>query len=72
MHLVFGVPKKKEIARRLGVDVKTVRRHVRGSDEYPARRTPKRGRALDADREEIEDLIRDDERISANRMGRAP
>ncbi|MEM9798823.1 MAG: IS21 family transposase, partial [Planctomycetota bacterium] len=69
MHLVCGVPKK-EVARRLGVDVKTVRRHVRGPDEYPARQTPKRGRALDAHREEIEELIREDERISAKRIGR--
>ena len=69
MHLVDGVPKK-EVARRLGVDVKTVRRHVQGSDKYPERRTPKRGRGLDSHREIVEDLIRQDERVSAKRIGR--
>lgn len=69
MHINEGVPKK-ESARRLGVDVKTVRRHLRGPEEYPARRTPKRGRSLDAHRDEIVALIERDERISAKRIGR--
>ena len=69
MHLVEGVPKK-EIARRLGVDVKTVRRHVAGPEKYPARRTPKRGRQLDEHRAEIEGLIKQSARISAKRIGR--
>ena len=69
MHLVEGVPKK-EVARRLGVDIKTVRRHVGGADEYPARRTPKRGRRLDEHRGEVEGLIEETPRISAKRIGR--
>ena len=69
MHLVEGVAKK-EVARRLGVDVKTVRRHIQGPDEYPARRSPRRGRALDAHRDEIVALLELDRRISAKRIGR--
>ena len=69
MHIVDGVPKK-EVARRLGVDVKTVRRHVGGPEEYPARQSPERGRMLDAHRDEIVALIEQEERISAKRIGR--
>ena len=69
MHLVEGVPKK-EVARRLGVNIKTVRRHVLGLDEYPSRRSPKRGRRLDAHRKEVETLVKETPRISAKRIGR--
>lgn len=69
LHIVEGVPKK-ELARRFGVDVKTVRRHVRGSEEHPARRTPRRRRALDDHRAEIERLLQDDPKVSAKRVGR--
>ena len=69
MHLTEGVPKR-EVARRLGVDVKTVRRHVNGGDTYPARRTPKRGRALDGHRAKVEKLLQDDAKLSAKRVGR--
>lgn len=69
MHLVEGVPKK-DVARRLGVDVKTVRRHVQGSDEFPKRASPLRGRKLDSHREEIAQLIETDPSLSAKRIGR--
>lgn len=69
LHLVEGVTKK-EVARRLGVNIKTVRRHVGGDDEYPVRRTPKRGRRLDDHRAEVLDLIEESPRISAKRIGR--
>ncbi len=69
MHLVEGVPKK-EVARRLGVDIKTARRHVLGSAAYPARRSPRRGQALDPQRAEIEKLLAAEPRISAKRVGR--
>ena len=69
MHLTEGVPKK-EVARRLGVDIKTVRRHVDGSDQYPARKTPKRGRALDDHRAKIEKLLQNNAKLSAKRVGR--
>lgn len=69
MHLVEGVPKK-TVARRLGVDIKTVRRHVTGGSEDPVRQSPKRGGALDAHRSEIEQLVEETPRISAKRIGR--
>ena len=69
MHLVEGVPKK-EVARRLGVNIKTVRRHVLGPEEFPGRQSPKRGRRLDAHRREIESLIKETPKISAKRIGR--
>ena len=69
MHLTEGVPKK-EVARRLGVDIKTVRRHITGDDAHPARKTPNRGCALDEHRDLIEKLIQDSPKISAKRIGR--
>jgi len=69
MHLVNEVPKK-EIARRLGVNIKTVRRAVE-LEAFPKRRaSPRRGRRLDACREEIVALLRLEPRVSAKRVGR--
>lgn len=69
MHLVDEVPKK-EIARRLGVNIKTVRRAVE-LEVFPKRRaSPRRGRRLDAWREEIVALLRLEPRVSAKRVGR--
>lgn len=69
MHVAGGVPKK-EIARRLGVDVKTVRRAL-ARDEAPlVRKSPARGKRLDGWRERIEELLREEPRISAKRIGR--
>jgi len=68
MYVVQGVTKK-EIARRLGVDVKTVRRAV-ASDEAPlARRSPRRGRRLDPFAEEVAGWLRDEPRLTAKRIG---
>ena len=69
MHIVEGVPKK-ELARRFGADIKTVRRHIQGGDDYPDRKTPRRRRALDDHRVEIEKLLQDDAKLSAKRIGR--
>ncbi len=52
MHLVAGVPKK-EVARRLGLDVKTVRRALSRSEAAFERRSPARGRRLDPWREKM-------------------
>ena len=69
MHLTEGVPKK-EVARRLGVDVKTVRRHIQGGETYPARKDPNRTRALDAHRDQIEVLLQGNNKLSAKGIGR--
>lgn len=69
MHHVDGVPRK-EIARRLGVDVKTVRRAL-GRERAPlVRESPPRGRQLDRWREKIEELLKSEARISAKRIAR--
>jgi len=69
MHHVDGVPRK-EIARRLGLDVKTVRRAL-GRDRAPLERdSPARGKRLDRWREKIEELLRLEPRISAKRIAR--
>ena len=52
MHLTEGVPKK-EVARRLGVDVKTVRRALASDDPPGQRASPKRGRRLDSFKDEV-------------------
>lgn len=69
LHLVDGVPKK-EVARRLGLDVKTVRRAL-GRDRVPlVRQSPARGSSLDPWKARIEDLLKADARISAKRIAR--
>jgi transposase len=69
MHIADDVPKK-EVARRLGVDIKTVRRHLSGGAKRPAQGAPRRPRALDPYRAEIEKLIERDAMVSAKRIGR--
>lgn len=69
MHLVDGVPKK-EIARRMGLNVKTVRRAVACTVAPVERRSPARGRRLDSCREEIIDLLRHEPKLTAKRIGR--
>jgi transposase len=67
MHWVDGVPRK-EIARRFGLDVKTVRRALH-QDTRPARRvSPARGSRLDPFRAEIEALLVADPKLSAKRI----
>ncbi len=67
MHLADGIPKK-EIARRLGVNVKTVRRALLRTEAPVRRRSPPRGQTLDAHREQIEELIRKEPKITAKRI----
>ena len=66
MHVVDGVPKK-QIAERLGLDIKTVRRAVA---QAPARRAVSRPRHLDRWRAQIEQWLRQDRRLTATRIRR--
>ncbi len=68
LHLVERVPKK-EIARRLKLDVKTVRRAV----ERPtpaARVSPPRASSLDPWQDRIEQWLREDRKLTAKRIRR--
>ena len=70
MHLSQGISKK-EISRRLGLDVKTVRRAL-GSGSGPvrgARGRPGRRSMLEAWRGRIEGWLRSESRLSAKRIG---
>ncbi len=69
MHHVDGVPKR-EVARRLDVDVKTVRRALEGDEAPTKRRSPRRGCRLDGWRSEIEGLLKAEPKISAKRIAR--
>jgi transposase len=69
MYLTDHIPKK-EIARRLGVDVKTVRRALAREQAPKRRRSPPRGCRLDAHRERIEAWLREDPKLTAKRIGR--
>ena len=68
LHLVEGVPKK-EIARRLQLDVKTVRRAV-DQPTPPERVSPPRACSLDPWRDQITQWLRDDSKLSAKRIRR--
>ena len=68
MHVVDGVPKK-QIAERLGLDIKTVRRAV-AQAAAPARRAVSRPRHLDRWRAQIEQWLRQDRRLTAKRIRR--
>ena len=68
MHVVDGVPKK-QIAERLGLDIKTVRRAVTQAPA-PARRAVSRPRHLDRWRAQIEQWLRQDRRLTAKRIRR--
>ena len=68
MHVVDGVPKK-QIAERLGLDIKTVRRAV-AQAAAPARRAVSRPRHLDRWRAQIEQWLRQDRRLTATRIRR--
>lgn len=67
MHDVGGVPMR-EIARRLGLDVKTVRRAVARTTAPTDRASPARGRVLDPYRAEIATMLRAERRLSAKRI----
>ncbi len=68
MHMVQQIPKK-EVARRLGLDVKTVRRAL-DSSEPPKRRSPRRGRRLDEHREQVERWLKQEPKLTAKRIRR--
>ena len=68
LHLVDGVPKK-EIARRLKLDVKTVRRAVERQTAR-VRVSPQRANSLDPWREQIMQWLREDRRTTAKRIRR--
>ena len=68
LHLVEGVPKK-EIARRLHLDVKTVRRAV-DQPTPPERVSPPRACNLDPWREQITQWLCDDPKLTAKRIRR--
>ena len=68
LHVVEHVPKR-AIARRLGVDRKTVERVLGQAQAPPRRRSPRRGRRLDAHRGEIEGYVREERRLTAKRVG---
>lgn len=68
LHMVEGVPKR-EIARRLHLDRKTVERALAQATPPPGRRTPPRGRRLDEHRAEIEALLAEEPRLTAKRLG---
>lgn len=67
MHLVDGVPKK-EIARRLGVNVKTVRSALKRETPPLKRESPTRGCRLDEHRALIKKWLRGDRRLTAKRI----
>lgn len=67
-HFVDGVPKK-VLARRFGLNVKTVRRAL-SSEEPPRRAAAPRPRLLDPFRQDIEALLLEDPKITAKRIGR--
>ena len=68
LHLVEGVPKK-EIARRVQLDVKTVRRAVDKATPS-ARVSPPRASNLDPWRDRIGQWLRDDRKLTAKRIRR--
>ena len=68
LHLVDGVPKK-EIARRLKLDVKTVRRAI-GRSTPPVRVSPPRPSALAPWRERITQWLREEPKVTAKRIRR--
>jgi transposase len=69
MHLLEGVAKK-EVARRLGLDVKTVRRALVRESAALARASPPRGRRLDPWRARIREWLSAEPRLSAKRIRR--
>src|SRR5688572_15917085 len=69
MHMVDGLARK-EIARRLGLDIKTVRRALKQEQAKPVRSSPLRACRLDPLRGRIEELLREEPQLTAKRIGR--
>ena len=68
LHLVEDVPKK-EIARRLKLDVKTERRAM-GRSTPPPRVSPRRPSSLDPWRERITQWLGEEPKVTAKRIRR--
>ncbi len=68
LHEVLGVPKK-EIARRFEINVKTVRRAL-ASEGPPKRVMRPRPKDLDPLRPRIEELLRQEPKLTSKRIGR--
>lgn len=69
MHEVEGVSKK-EIVRRPGLNIRTVRRALEQDVFALQRRSPCRGSILDAQRMRIELLLKREPELTANRIAR--
>lgn len=69
MFAVDHVPKK-EIARRLDLDVKTVRRALARAAAPRRRESPPRGGRLDCWRDRIEAWLKEEPKLTAKRIGR--
>ena len=67
LHDEEGVAKR-ELARRFGRDVKTIRRILAQDPSGPARRAPRRGRRLDPFRGEIEAWLREKGSLTAREI----
>ena len=69
MHEVQHVPKR-EISRRLILDIKTVRRELARSKASHKRASPRCVRKLDPLRARVVDLLKGDPELTAKRIGR--
>lgn len=69
LHRVEGVPKR-DVARRLDLDVKTVRRALEAEEAPTKRRSSRRGCRLDDWRSDIEGFLKEEPKISAKRIAR--
>jgi transposase len=67
MFYVDGVPKK-QIARRFGLDIKTVRRALEGNEAPVRRRSSARARRLDPWRSQIKAWLKEDPKLTAKRI----
>ena len=67
LFLVDGLPKK-EIAHRLGVDVKTVRRAITSAEAPVKRKSPPRSCRLDPYRKQIESWLKAEPHLTAKRI----
>jgi len=67
LHVVEGVAKK-ELARRFGRDVKTIRRALSREAAPASRRSPRRGRLLDPLEERVRGWLTEEPKITARRI----